>query len=79
MSKRVQVTLSEEEFEIVSELAELRGVSLSVVLGDLLTDEVRRWMRKEIRARQAHRRRETSSVEQLGAAIAKIVEAGPRG
>jgi hypothetical protein len=72
MSKRVQVTLSDEEFEIVWELAEARGESMSVVIGDLLTDDVRRMMRQETAARQIAAQKFEAVERQLESRVSKL-------
>jgi hypothetical protein len=72
MSKRVQVTLSDEEYETLAELSELRGESMSMVLGGELVglDSLRAW-RQEIAARLVARQKFEAAERQLEAKLSK--------
>ena len=54
MSKRVQVTLSDDEYEALRELSEIRGESMSLILGAEVAAQQLLWQwRKEIKVRKS--------------------------
>jgi hypothetical protein len=73
MTKRVQITLSDEEYEALAELSELRGESMSRVLGEELVglDSLRAW-RQETAARQIAAQKFEAVERQLEARVSKL-------
>jgi hypothetical protein len=73
MSKRVQVTLSDEEFEALFELSELRGESMSLILGAEVASSRLLWQwRQEAAARQIAARKFEAAERQLESRVSKL-------
>lgn len=77
MSKRVQVTLSDEEYEALAELSEVRGESMSLILGAEVASLRLLWeWRREIAARQIAAEKFAKVEASLDVRLAKLK---PRG
>jgi hypothetical protein len=64
MSKRVQITLTDDEYAAVLELSELRGESMSMIIANELAAIAPAW-RQEIRAWKITRRKEDAVANEI--------------
>jgi hypothetical protein len=76
MSKRVQVTLSDEEYGVLQELSELRGESMSLILGETVSTRLLWQWRHEIAARIVAQEKFEAAQRQLEAKLSKQAARG---